>query len=71
MLGNLDGTHRHPERYSRRFVEQVTQARKALEEDQLPRIRLHGLRPTHATLLLAAGEPVKVVSARLGHVLEG
>jgi integrase len=67
VLGNLDGTHRHPERYSRRFVEQVLQARRALGEDQLPRIRLHDLRHTHATLLLAAGEPVKVVSERLGH----
>ncbi|MDT0278239.1 tyrosine-type recombinase/integrase [Blastococcus goldschmidtiae] len=67
VLGNLEGTHRHPERYSRRFVEQVVQARRALGEDQLPRIRLHDLRHTHATLLLAAGEPVKVVSERLGH----
>jgi integrase len=48
-------------------MEQVTQARKALGEDLLPRIRLHDLRHTHATLLLAAGEPVKVVSERLGH----
>jgi integrase len=67
VLGHLDGTHRHPERYTRRFVEQVAQARRALGEDQLPRIRLHDLRHTHATLLLAAGEPVKVVSERLGH----
>ncbi|SFK74683.1 Phage integrase family protein [Geodermatophilus ruber] len=67
VLATLDGRHRHPERYSRRFVEQVVQARKAVGEDQLPRIRLHDLRHTHATLLLAAGEPVKVVSERLGH----
>jgi integrase len=67
VLGTLEGTHRHPERYSRRFVEQVVQARRALGEDHLPRIRLHDLRHTHATLLLAAGEPVKVVSERLGH----
>ena len=67
VLGNPDGTHRHPERYSRRFMEQVAQGRKALGEDLLPRIRLHDLRHTHATLLLAAGEPVKVVSERLGH----
>jgi integrase len=39
----------------------------ALGEDQLPRIRLHDLRLTHATLLLAAGEPVKAVPERLGH----
>ena len=33
----------------------------------LPRIRLHDLRHTHATLLLKAGAPLKVVSERLGH----
>jgi integrase len=33
----------------------------------LPPIRLHDLRHTHATLLLGAGVPVKVVSERLGH----
>jgi integrase len=34
----------------------------------LPRIRFHDLfRHTHATLLLKAGVPVKVVSERLGH----
>jgi integrase len=30
-------------------------------------IRLHDLRHTHATLLLKAGVPLKVVSERLGH----
>jgi len=35
--------------------------------EQLPVIRLHDLRHTHATLLLAPGEPVKVVSERLRH----
>jgi len=30
-------------------------------------IRLHDLRHTHATLPLADGIPVKVVSKRLGH----
>jgi integrase len=30
-------------------------------------IRRHDLRHTHATLLLAAGEPVRLVSERLGH----
>ncbi len=33
----------------------------------LPRIRLHDLRHTHATLLLKAGEVTKVVTERLGH----
>jgi integrase len=34
---------------------------------QLPRIRLHDLRHTHATLALQAGIHPKVVSERLGH----
>jgi integrase len=33
----------------------------------VPKIRLHDLRHSHATLLLAAGQPLKVVSERLGH----
>ncbi len=67
VLCNVDGTHHHPERYARRFVEQVVQVRTALGEERLPVIRLHDLRHTHATLLLADGVPVKVVSERLGH----
>jgi integrase len=34
---------------------------------EVRRITFHGLRHTSATLLLAAGEPVHVVSERLGH----
>jgi len=33
----------------------------------MPIISLHELRHTHGTLLIEAGEPVKVVSERLGH----
>jgi integrase len=33
----------------------------------LPRIRLHDLRHTHATIALKAGVPVKVITERLGH----
>jgi integrase len=67
VLSNLDGSHRHPERFSRRITGQIAQARKALGEERLPVVRLHDLRHTHATLLLADGVPVKVVSERLGH----
>src|SRR3954452_6908457 len=67
VLGTLDGRHRHPERFSRQFLDHVRQARRAVGEELLPVIRLHDLRHTHATLLLAAGEPVKVVSEPLGH----
>lgn len=34
---------------------------------QLKQISFHGLRHTHATLLIANGENIKVVSERLGH----
>ncbi len=67
VLSNRDGTPRHPERFSRRFAGQVAQARRALGEERLPVIRLHDLWHTHATLLLADGVPVEVVSERLGH----
>ena len=33
----------------------------------VPRIRLHDLRDTHASLLARAGTPIEVVSQRLGH----
>jgi integrase len=37
----------------------------------LPRLRLHDLRHCHASLLLAEGVPIKVVSERLGHATIG
>jgi len=40
---------------------------KLLDKAGLPRIRFHDLRHTHATLLLAEGIPVNLVSERLGH----
>lgn len=50
----------HPERFTRTFQEQVARA-------GLPRIRLHDLRHTWATLALQAGVHPKIVSERLGH----
>jgi integrase len=38
-----------------------------MRANDVRRIRLHDLRHTHATILLKAGVPVKVVSERLGH----
>lgn len=55
-----DGRPYHPERFSREFDRRV-------DRYGLPRIRLHDLRHTWATLALAAGVDVKVVSERLGH----
>jgi integrase len=34
----------------------------------LPRLTLHELRHSHATILLRAGVPVHIVSKRLGHI---
>ena len=50
----------HPDRFTQMFDKQV-------KNSGLPRIRLHDLRHTHATLALAAGVHPKVVSERLGH----
>ena len=42
-------------------------ARRVRKLATVPQIGLHGLRHTHATLLLEAGVDVKTVSERLGH----
>ena len=41
--------------------------RLAVAASTLRPIPLHGLRHTHVTILLSAGVPVHIVSARLGH----
>jgi integrase len=55
-----DGLELDPDWVSKRFDRLVAAA-------GLPRIRLHDLRHTHATLALQAGVHPKVVSERLGH----
>ncbi|MEA3509835.1 MAG: tyrosine-type recombinase/integrase [Actinomycetota bacterium] len=55
-----DGILIHPQTLSQAFD-------RAVATTTLPRISLHDLRHTHATLLLKAGVPLKVVSERLGH----
>ena len=56
-----DGEPVHPDRFSRDWFAQH------LKAADLPRIRFHDLRHTHATMALAAGVHPKVVSERLGH----
>ena len=51
----------HPQLLSDAFQKLVRRA------PDLPRSEFHDLRHTHATLLLKAGVPIKVVSERLGH----
>jgi integrase len=67
IFGNLQGEHQHPGRFTHRFAVHVARHRRQLGEEAPPPIRLHDLRHSHASLLLAAGVPVKVVSERLGH----
>lgn len=61
MFTLRDGSALHPGYLTRTF-QSLTR-----KTEQLPEIRLHNLRHAHATLLIAAGVPVKVVSERLGH----
>lgn len=59
-----DGKPLHPDDVSKRFTAAVT----AID---VPRITLHGLRHTWASLALSAGVSPKVVSERLGHASVG
>lgn len=55
-----DGSPSHPDTITKWFP-------KFLAKLKLPKITFHGLRHTHATLLLNMGVHPKVVSERLGH----
>lgn len=50
----------HPDRITRRFG-------RLVQKSGLPRLTLHGLRHSYATIALQAGVHAKVVSERLGH----
>lgn len=60
VFSRQDGTPIWPRSLSRSFAGHVAAA-------DLPKIRLHDLRHTHATLALQAGVHPKVVQERLGH----
>lgn len=55
-----DGSPVHADHLAGRFA-------KLVKGSGVKRVRFHDLRHTHATLLLKAGVPIKVVSERLGH----
>jgi integrase len=55
-----DGSSLHPRTLSQAFVWLVGKS-------DLPRIRLHDLRHTYASIAVKAGVPIGVVSERLGH----
>lgn len=65
-FGLIDGRLRHPTPISKAWALRV---RKYIEHagGEVPRVTLHGLRHSHASILLATGEHPKVVQERLGH----
>jgi len=68
VFGNLEGGHRQPEHFSRTWNQTVCRA--IGDGVDVPAVRLHDLRHTHATILLSDREPVSTVSQRLGHASE-
>lgn len=60
VLAREDGSLIHPEQWTRMFRRHVTAA-------DPPPLRLHDLRHSHATLLMAAGVHPTTVQERLGH----
>ena len=60
VFARENGDPVHPDYFSQTFDRTVKRLK-------LPKIRLHDLRHTHATLGLKAGVPIKVISDRLGH----
>jgi integrase len=64
VFAKVDGSATHPDYFSQCFDRTVAKL-------PVPRIRLHDLRHTHATLGLRAGVPAKIMSERLGHASVG
>ncbi|WP_374701184.1 tyrosine-type recombinase/integrase [Thalassobacillus sp. C254] len=60
VISTADGKPIRPDNLRRHFL-------RLIELADVPRIRFHDLRHTHATLLLQMGEHPKIVSERLGH----
>jgi len=60
LFTNESGQPVHPQRVTRHFLE-------AIERAAVPKIRLHDLRHTAATLARQAGVPIEVISQWLGH----
>ena len=60
VFTDTKGQRLHPDLFTQKFDRLVARS-------GLPRIRLHDLRHTHATIGLVAGVPVRVMSERLGH----
>ena len=60
VIRHPDGSPLRPDLMTRKWIQFV-------EKNNLPRIRLHDLRHSHATALIMAGVNPKVVRQRMGH----
>jgi site-specific recombinase XerD len=60
VFAREDGNPIHPERVTKRFIQLV-------KSSGLRQVRLHDLRHGRASLLLASGTDIAVVSKMLGH----
>ncbi|PTM59270.1 site-specific integrase [Desmospora activa] len=60
LVCTLEGKPIHPRNLQRHFHRMIQQA-------EVPKIRFHDLRHTHASIMLQLGEHPKIVSERLGH----
>ena len=68
VFTGIDGGQMYLTTPSHAFRKTVEAYNESVSEDMhLPYIGLHGLRHTHATLLIYANTDIKTVSARLGH----
>ena len=60
VFSKFDGAPYHPNTVSKAFS-------KIIKKAELPKVRLHDLRHTHATIMLKQGADPKTISERLGH----
>lgn len=71
VFSHEDGRHYHHERFSREFLRKQQQYNDANPNMPLPRLTVHGLRHTWATIALKQKVHLKVVSERLNHSTTG
>lgn len=74
VITNNYGLIYNPRNLSMNFTHSIAKYKEPIDKVkdktnymQLPQISFHGLRHTHATILLANGENIKILSERLGH----
>lgn len=79
IIKDRDGSICNPRNLSMNFTKTVAHYKKSIDDIEessgtapidymkLPQITFHGLRHTHATLLILDGENIKVLQKRLGH----